>query len=331
MTMGTKIGTKAFGQTSDKPLSTNALPTSVAAQDKDKIGGENVGEVLNKIADPNFVDPSKKMRTTGNPNLDKDAFFKLMIAQMKNQDPTNPMKPHELSAQLANFSSLEQMTNMNKTLTEMKEGQKPTEQFQALGLIGKAVSGDSAKLVRTKGDRDHDFRFNLPRAATEVTVKIRNSEGDVVRTYELKNLKEGANKISWNGMDDKGQSQRPDEYTFSAEAKEASGQKLAVKTDFEGVITGVNYTPEGPVLLVGSQTIRMSDVKKIVDAGLMKNGQIAKDVTGQDLKTTNDSTQTEKGTPAAEDSPKAKSNIMDSVGLSREMLTKLAKETAPVK
>ncbi|MBX2987650.1 MAG: flagellar hook assembly protein FlgD [Bdellovibrionaceae bacterium] len=331
-TMGVKLGTKAFGQTSEKPVSTNDMPSNLSAHDMDKLGGENVGEVLNKIADPNWVDPSKKMRTSGNDKLDKDAFFKLMIAQMKNQDPTNPLKPHEMSAQLANFSSLEQMQNINQTLNEMKNGQKPTEQFQALNLLGKAVSGDSSKLVRSKGDKEHDFRFNLPKAASEVTVKVRNSDGDIVRTYDLKNLKEGQNKITWNGNDDRDLSTRPDEYTFIVEAKDIAGQKFHVKSDFEGVISGVNYTPEGPVLLVGNQTVRMSDVKKIVDPSLMRNDQNVRDVTAQDLKKADDSAQTEKGNAgkASEGAvEEAKPKLMDNVSLSREMMSRLQKETQP--
>ncbi len=130
--VGTKLGVNAFGATQTKPE--NVGSSNISAQDKDKIGGENVGEVLNRIVDPNWTDPSKKPHRTGNPNLDKDAFFKLMLTQMKNQDPTNPMKSHEMAAQLANFSSLEQMQNMNKTLDEMKAGQKPSEKFPSLEL-----------------------------------------------------------------------------------------------------------------------------------------------------------------------------------------------------
>src|SRR5690606_35195937 len=107
------------------------------------LGGQDVGEFLNKIADPNWVDPQKRFRATGNDKLDKEAFMKLMLAQMKNQDPTNPMKSHEMAAQLAQFSSVEQLSNINTTLTAMQAGQKPTESFQALNFIGKAVAGDS--------------------------------------------------------------------------------------------------------------------------------------------------------------------------------------------
>ncbi|HRO66046.1 MAG TPA: FlgD immunoglobulin-like domain containing protein, partial [Pseudobdellovibrionaceae bacterium] len=261
-----------------------------------------------------------------------------MLAQMKNQDPTNPLKPHEMSAQLANFSALEQMQNMNTTLTEMKNGQKPTEQFQALNLLGKAVSGDSARVVRLKGDKFHDFNFNLPKNG-DVTVKVRDAAGEIVRTYDLKNLKEGSNKISWNGLDERGLPSNAGEYAFMVEAKDAAGQKLHVKTDFEGTITGVNYTPEGPVLLIGNQTVRLSDVKKIVDPSLMKNDQISNSVPLQDLKNRNGAQQTENvqtqgSSPSAENTgdpaPAGEalgSNLLSDVGLSREMMTKLSKET----
>jgi flagellar basal-body rod modification protein FlgD len=280
------------------------------------------------LADPNWVDPAKKMRTVGNSKLDKDAFFKLMIAQMKNQDPTNPLKSHEMAAQLANFSSLEQMQNMNSTLTEMKAAQKPSENYQALNLIGKAVSGDSSKVTRSVGDKDHEFRFNLPMDTTEAKIKVFNADGEVVRNYDLKALKKGENKFSWNGEDERGQSLPAGEYKFSIEAK-AGEKKVAVKTDFDGVISGINYTNEGPVLLVGNQTIKMRDVRKITDPSLMSNDQKVNTVTEQDLKkeTAPKETKTEGNTESAKAAPSvAKNNIMDSVGLSREMMTKLAKE-----
>jgi flagellar basal-body rod modification protein FlgD len=341
--MGVKANTKQFQPAQEKPTSANAALSNISATDKNKINGENVGDALNKLADPNWVDPSKKMRTVGNANLDKDAFFKLMLAQLKNQDPTNPLKSHEMAAQLANFSSLEQMQNMNTTLTEMKNGQKPMEQYQALNLIGKAVSGDSSKLVRVKGDKDHDFRFNLPMDSKDVTIKLKNGEGETVRVYDMKNLKKGDNKITWNGKDDRNLDALPGEYTFSIEAKGPNDGKIAVKTDFGGVITGVNYTPEGPVLMIGNQTIRLKDVRKIQDPSLMSNDQKATDVTAQDLKKDGAVADTDKkedsaaAKPASEAASKpapevqgthaAVNKIMDSVGMSRDMISKLQKET----
>ncbi|QDK46844.1 flagellar hook assembly protein FlgD [Bdellovibrio sp. HCB185ZH] len=335
MTMvNAKLGVNAFGATQDKPTSTVGTPTNLSVQDKAKVGEEDLGAVANKLADPNWTDPTKKVRTTGNPNLDKDAFFKLMLAQMKNQDPTNPMKSHEMAAQLANFSSLEQMQNMNKTLEELKNAQKPSENFQALNLIGKAVAGDSSKIVRGLNDKEHDFKFNLPMAAEEVTVKVRDADGAVVRTYNLKGLKQGDNKLTWNGEDEKGMKAAVGEYQFIAEAKTADGKKLGIKTDFDGLITGVSYSAEGPVLNVGNQAIRFRDVKKITDPRLMRNDQNVNDVTNLDLKKDDATGQTKKEanvvqqSSTTEPAPMGKSKIMDTVGLSRDMMDKIAKEMA---
>ncbi len=349
--MSAKLNTKVFGNTTTAPTSTNSAPSTVSANDKQKINGENVGEALNKMADANWTDPAKKTRTVGNDKLDKDAFFKLMLTQMKNQDPTNPLKSHEMAAQLASFSSLEQMQNMNKNLEELKSGQKPIEQFQTLNFIGKAVSGDASVVSRNKGDKDHDFMFNLPQNANDTKIQVRNSDGEVIRTYELKSLKQGANRISWNGLDDKGNPAPVGEYKFSIEAKNSQGQLLAVKTDFDGVITGVNYGPEGAVLLVGNQSVRLRDVKKIIDPSLMKNDQKLNNVSEQDLRNSGQVQQTNIkqandpqaqavnaatganniATPAEQEqqgAPEAppKSKILDQVGLSRDMLDKVAKE-----
>ena len=76
------------------------------------------------------------MTTATNDTLGKDAFLKLLIAELSNQDPLNPMEDREFVSQMATFSSLEQMQNMNKTLESMAEANK----FSAVQYIGKAVA-----------------------------------------------------------------------------------------------------------------------------------------------------------------------------------------------
>ncbi len=333
--------TQAVGKTVG-PTERPSATTNLTPDELKKLGGDNVGEVLNKIADPNWVDPTKKMRAVGSDKLDKEAFFKLMLTQLKNQDPTSPMKSHEMAAQLANFSSLEQMSNMNKTLTDMKDGQKPLEQFQALNFIGKSVGGDSSKITRTKGDTDHDFRFSLTNPAAKVEIRVRNNDtGETIRTLSIQKLKEGDNKFVWNGQNDKGQAAPAGNYQMFAEAYNDAGAKQVIKTDFEGVITGINYSAEGPVLMVGNQSVKMKDIKKIQDPSLMKNDQIVNSVVESNLKKTatpsdTDSKQSatetsaagsEKPVEGAPDAPlKLQQNMMENVGMSSAMKDKLAKE-----
>ena len=102
----------------------NKEAQTLSAEQKQMLGADDVGQVLNRLSDPNYVDPNQKVRGTGSNSMDKDAFFKLMLTQLKYQDPTNPMKNHEMAAQLAQFSGLEQMSNMNSTLSEIKNAGK---------------------------------------------------------------------------------------------------------------------------------------------------------------------------------------------------------------
>lgn len=331
-TMTVKNGVKNWGDSVGTGMTPTSKTSNISAVDKAKLGDEDLGALLNKVADPNWVDPSKKLRTTGDPNLDKDAFMKLMLAQMKNQDPMNPMKSHEMAAQLAQFSGVEQMSNINSTLAEMRDAQKPSANFQALSFIGKSVSGDSSKIVRAKGDTTHDFTFSIPENAKEVKIKVRNSNGDIVREATVNGAKQGSNSWVWNGLAENGKATNAGEYQVLVEATTEAGKKLNVKTDFEGQITGVNYTAEGPVLLVGTQAVKLKDVKKIVDPSLKINDQISKTNVAPDLKNQPQASQTENKQElpkAGEEEPVPGSALMDSVGMSRELLSKVDKETKP--
>ncbi|MFN3454353.1 MAG: flagellar hook assembly protein FlgD [Pseudobdellovibrio sp.] len=293
-TIDTKAGTKTWREPGqgETDLKAQVQDRHLTKAQKDMLGADDIGSVLNKISDPNYVDPSKKVSGAGNNKMDKDAFFKLMLAQLKNQDPTNPLKNHEMAAQLAQFSSLEQMTNMNKTLTEIKGGSKPVEQFQALNLIGKEVSGDSAKITRSEIDKDHEVKFNLPQDSKTAEIKILNNKNEVVRSYEFSNLKQGENKITWNGENERGQSAKAGDYKVEIEAVGNSGQKLSIKTDFTGVVTGMSFSPEGPILQVGKQSIRLKDIRQFSDPSLKRNDQNSQDITALDLKKGNQLKQT---------------------------------------
>lgn len=284
--MGMKEGTQTWKNADQLQTDLRGEPQQAQLTDAQKqmLGDENLGNVLNKVSDKNWVDPSKQVRGSGSNKMDKDSFFKLMIAQLKNQDPSNPLKNHEMAAQLAQFSSLEQMTNINTTLTEIKGASKPVEQFQALNLIGKQVAGDASKIIRSENDNEHDFKFKLPMDAKQADVKVMNSKGDIVREYKFNELKQGENEISWNGNDDKGRKAPAGNYTFQITATGVGGNKIQPKTDFEGVITGMSFSPEGPVLQIGKQAVRLKDIRQFSDPSLMRNDQNINNITELDLK-----------------------------------------------
>ena len=327
--MTVKHNTKTW---SDKPADEKDLTavSSLTPEDKAKIGADDLKAVLNKAANKDWSDPSKKVSGHGDTNMDKNAFFKLMLAQLKNQDPMNPLKNHEMAAQLAQFSSLEQMTNMNSTLAKIEGKNSQPENFQALNLIGKTVAGDASRVVRSQFDKEHDFNFALPMAASEATVKVLSAKGDLVREFKLTNLGAGPNKVAWNGANEAGDKQAPGEYVFQIEAKNNGGQKIPVNTEFRGEVTGLSFAAEGPVLQVGSQTIKMKDVRQITDSSAKQNDQILKNETGLDLKNSNDTAQTNINKEANTSPNTANKNLagngLSDIAMSRELLNKLNKE-----
>ena len=316
--MDIRKSTKAYADRRDTNfIEKDSGARTLSANDQKKLGQDNVGDVLNRIADPQWVDPSKKVRAVGDAQLDKDAFMKLMLTQMKHQDPTNPMQAHEMAAQLASFTSVEQLQNLNSTLEQMKKAQAPLQQFEALNLIGKSVSGDSAQLSRVKGDKEHTLQYRLSKDAEKVSVKIRNAQGDIVRSFSLNNQKAGPNSIPWNGQDERGFDQAPGDYSLLIEATDHGEGRVGVETQFDGLITGVNFTNEGPLLIVGNRTVKFSDVKKIVDPSLKSDVQKINNFEKQDLNSTKNNSQN-KEAPSA-------SNL-GQVAMSRDMISKVEKE-----
>lgn len=330
--MSSKVGTKAFVEPRAQATQSADVEKTMTAQQLEQLGGKDVGEVLNKVADPNYIDPAKRVRHVGSDKLDKDAFMKLMLAQMKNQDPTNPLKSHEMAAQLAQFSSLEQLQNVNTNLDQMRAAQKPAETYQSLNFIGKAVAGDSAKISRVKGDTIHDFNYAIPVDAKKVSITVKDANGELVRKVDFANLKAGANIWRWNGETERGEAAKAGDYKIVVDAESTLGQKLDVKSDFQGIISGVNYTPDGPVLMIGNQSIKLQDVKRIFDRSEIqqdqKNDQNSKIKTSAALKNNMQVSQDKETVQGAADADEAPvGNVMTGLAMSPDLLDRLQKET----
>jgi flagellar basal-body rod modification protein FlgD len=260
-----KTGTQTFSTTPQNGFENTSGKETISAADKEKFfNNENLGDVLNKVADPNYVEPSK-MRKVGNNDLDKDSFLKLLLAQLKNQDPTSPMQSHEMAAQLAQFSSLESLNNIDRSVKDLNNTKNPNLDFDALKLIGKAVESDSSKLLRNDFEDTHEIQFSLISDAKNVDVKIKDAAGNLIKEVSLTGLKKGSNEFKWNGLLEDGSKARPGDYKVEFTAQSSSGQQLAVDTKSKGIITGVNFTSSGAMLMLGKQSIRMSDIKSIVD------------------------------------------------------------------
>jgi flagellar basal-body rod modification protein FlgD len=194
-------------------------------------------------------------------SLGKDDFLKLLVTQLSNQDPMDPQSNQDMVAQLAQFSSLEQMTNINTTLQGNSILTQSVNNALSAGLIGKEVKamGDSL-VVEEKGTIQ--VPLNLA-AAADATISIKNSDGTVVRTLSASGLKAGGNDVQWDGNDNSGNRVKPGTYTYTVSAVDAKGTAVTADTYFTGIVTGVKFVSGNAVLLIGDHEVPLGSVVQI--------------------------------------------------------------------
>ena len=313
-----KTGTQTFSNTPQNGFQDKSKVETISAADQEKyFGDQDLGQILNKVADPNYVDPSK-IRKVGSNELGKESFMKLLLAQLKNQDPTSPMESHDMAAQLAQSSSLESLKNIDSSIQDLSKSQNPNLDFDALKLIGKSVESDSSKVFRNSFEDTHDIEFGLMADAEKVNVKIKDAAGNIVKDLDLGITKKGQNKFAWNGQLEDGSKAKPGDYRVEFSAVQNNGQKLAVGTKRKGTISGVNFTSSGAMLMIGKQSIRMSDVKTILDPNVAEaSNKNVNQINKNNIKNNKLTEEQKIG---------ASSGGLSDIAMSKEMINKVKKE-----
>lgn len=193
--------------------------------------------------------------------LGKDDFLTMFVAQLKYQDPLNPMQGQEFAAQLAQFSSLEQLFNVNETLQTLKSTGEDASRLQALDFIGKEIIAKGDALQLQQGEVAVG-NFELEKAA-ECSVAVMNEDGYLVRTLSLGVLDAGSHSFQWDGHDGSGNLQSPGTYRFSVIGKTATGELVNGDPRISGKVTGVNLENGTVQLFVGKVPVSMSEVIEI--------------------------------------------------------------------
>lgn len=197
--------------------------------------------------------------------LGKDDFMRLLLTQMQNQDPLNPMDHKDFSAQLAQFGALEKLGNIETGIQGMQGGQRKETGMQAMHLIGRRVEaqGQAIDLVPGQGAT---FRPVAERGLQPLKASIFDLQGQLVRTIDVSALPEGS-PVVWDGLTDQGQPAPAGRYTFRVLAKDAEGKAKEIGNEVSGTVTGMEMRGETPLLLVetpsGTQRIEVSRVTSV--------------------------------------------------------------------
>ena len=210
-------------------------------------------------------DDGQKVKTAKDDEdpLGRDAFLKMLVAQMEHQDPLNPMEGTDFSAQLAQFSSLEQLFNVNDTLEDLAASMGSKGQENILDYIGKEITSEDNNLNLKDGKISNGL-FTLTEPS-EAMITIYDAFGQEITTLFPGQLEAGTHQVDWDGRDRTGVSVSDGTYKFQVTAVTESGAHVPVKTEATGLVTGVTYDSGYPYLVVDDRWVDPATVTKIQD------------------------------------------------------------------
>jgi flagellar basal-body rod modification protein FlgD len=230
------------------------LPDQEEVEEMSAIGLDSI------LANQGMVNTGKTTQSTS--DMGKDTFLKLLVTQLQYQDPMNPVENTEFTAQLAQFSSLEALTDMNESMDQLSYLQGSVNNIQSLSFIGKQVSA-KGNIIHYTGE-DVGIDFNLDGNASDVRVKIYTPDGTLVRTIEIGEAAQGDVECLWNGTDSSGEQVGQGRYTFAVEAIDYDGLPVTSESYTMGEVTGVRYDDGVTYLIIGDKEVTISDVEKIL-------------------------------------------------------------------
>ena len=193
--------------------------------------------------------------------LGKEDFLQLLVAQLSAQDPLNPMDSREFSAQLAQFSALEQMTNMNTTLGELVAAQQAMGNSSLISIIGKLVDIPGNSFEYTQGETTN-LTYTLGAESDTTKIEIYNSAGALVNTINGPGA-EGSNLTAWNGLDSQGNPVGSGFYTFKIMATDASGKPVTAETFTTGLVTDVLFEEGKAFAVVNGQKLSAEEITRV--------------------------------------------------------------------
>lgn len=219
-----------------------------------------------KTATDNTSIAAATSAATGNQSLGKDAFLQLLVTQLKNQNPLSPQDNGAFVAQLAQFSSLEGINTLNDSVNAISSNFSSSQALQASSLVGRSIITQTDKaLVDTSKSMTGSVAVTA--ATGNVSVKITDASGAVVRTIDMGAQSAGTSSFIWDGKTDAGDVAPAGTYTFAATTKSDSGDSVALATSLPATVTSVTLSQTGGEMVLnlagGMGSVKLSQIQTI--------------------------------------------------------------------
>ncbi|MDP1933713.1 MAG: flagellar hook assembly protein FlgD [Nitrosomonas sp.] len=191
----------------------------------------------------------------------QDRFLKLLVTQMKNQDPLKPLDNAEVTSQLAQISTVSGIDKLNTTLKLLSSDYEDSQSIEATAMIGRDafVPGRSIQLEKNAAIAG----IELAQPVDELKVTISDSHGVAIRNIDLKAYPAGISTIGWDGETDSGAKAADGEYTFEVSATQG-GKDIKVNTLALGSVNSISHGEQGTLLDMGKLgLVSLSDIKQV--------------------------------------------------------------------
>jgi len=191
----------------------------------------------------------------------EDRFLTLLVEQMKNQDPLNPMENAQVTSQMAQLSTVTGIDKLNETMASMIGNMQASQSYQAASMIGHnvLVPGDALANTGTGGL----FGYEAETDANIVTIEIKDASGDVIKTINQSNVQAGINAVQWDGIMDDGNAAPEGNYKINVAGKIGS-EDVAINPLAFATVSSVSTDTSGVKLnLSNKDTVSTSEVKEI--------------------------------------------------------------------
>ncbi len=218
----------------------------------------------NGVQGPDFRSLSDLSKEQQRKELGQAEFLELMTTQLQNQDPFKPMESGDFLSQIAQFSTVEGIGDLNASFSELSDSLVSSQALQASNLVGREVLA-STGIAALGEDRSIRGTVQIPADSTDVVVTVYDQAGQVIKRLDLGSLEAGAAEFKWNGNMGGGKFAEPGAYFVSAEATNG-GTTEAVETLIASEVRSVTLSNSGGLLLdlAGIGPLDFKDVRQIL-------------------------------------------------------------------
>jgi flagellar basal-body rod modification protein FlgD len=197
--------------------------------------------------------------------LGMDAFLQLLVTQLQYQDPLDPMDDKEFVAELAQFSSLEQLTEINSGIEGLSTLSQEQQMIGAVNFIGKTIEANGTA-VNVEDGAATSVTFTLPEDAATCLVNVLDSSGNIVRTVDLGATTAGQVEFEWDGKDYDGNVVDDGQYQVAVTATNADGEVMTVTSTMTGTVEGIQQVSGSYYLDIGGgRYVAFTDITNVVN------------------------------------------------------------------